>query len=301
MITLEHWTLPPPAVALGALLAVHEYGRRRLARQQSDTRPAGDSAAQAWLLRAGIAWGVLTMASPLGYLSHTLLPARVALDLSFACVVAPLVVLGAPWSALAAAAGSALNRGPGPGRGYRTAVIGPVTAVIAYLGMLLVWQVPAVLDASVRVPALWWLQIACYLTAGVLVWTQLVGSYPYQPRWVPVRRAGLIATVLSGTWLAGVALVISTRVRYPAFTGGPLSPVMNQGLAGAITCVLPLIPLGATAFWCFSEWLTQDEDDGRLYDRARYTAAGGMWTREMPGTVHSEHPSPPSGSSGRYE
>lgn len=266
---LAHWTVPPLAVVLALALAAHEYGRRRLVRGRGDGRALRDARHQAWLARAGLGWGVLTLVSPLGYWSHALLPARVGLDLSFSCLVAPLVVLGAPWAGFAAA-GAFLSRRSGRDRDsqrrppVRPAPAGPATAIVAFFAVLLVWQFPAVLDASVRSAALWSVQIVCYLVAGTLLWLQLVGSHPFQPGWDPARRLGLLSAALAGLWIAGVAVVISARVRYPAFAPGPIGRVMDQGMAGAIACVLPLIPFGVAAFWCFAEWLTKDEDDGRL-------------------------------------
>lgn len=269
MIALEHWTVPPLAVVLVLTLAAHEYGRRRLARLGGEHRTARAARRQAWLLRTGLGWGVLMLVSPLGYWSHALLPARAGLVLGFSCLVAPLVVLGAPWTAFAAAIAATRRpsrRGPDgenrpPGR---PAPAGPVAATAVFLGALLVWQVPAVLDPSAGSAALWSVQIACYLAAGILLWLQLVASHPFEPGLDPARRLGLLAAAQSGCWLAGVALVISARVRYPAFAPGPIGRLLDQNLAGAITCVLPLLPFGIAVFWCFTEWLGRDEDDGRL-------------------------------------
>jgi len=281
MLALEHWAAGPPALVLAGVLGVHEYGRWQLARHGRDSRTPRESARQAWLLRAGLAWGTLTLVSPLGYWSHELMFARVSLDLSFACLVAPLLVLGAPWPVLrAAAAGMARHAGAAGGWSRparpRPAPGTPVVALAAFTGSLVLWQVPAVLDPSVRSTALWSAQIVCYLAAGALLWLQIVGSHPFEPGWDPVRRIRLIAGALGVTWLSGVALVISTQAWYPAFAGGPgtpLSKVMDQGLAGAITCVLPLIPLGTAAFWCFSAWITWDEDEARLQDLLQRTGS----------------------------
>lgn len=276
MIVLEHWGLGPVSAALLVLGALHEQGRLRLRRwgvvERSRTRR--DSSRQAWLFRLGIAWGVVTLVSPLGYWSHELLFARMSLALSFACLVAPLVVLGAPWSALAAGLGlhprwqgsqapSARTKEPT----RRFVPGGPLVALAAYAGLLGIWQVPGILDPSVGSSALWALELICDLTAGSLLWLQLVGSHPFEPRWDPAARVVLVACSLWVTLIIGVAMVITHSAIYPAFRGGPgtpLSRVMDQGVAGAITWVLPLITLGTAALWCFSEWLRRDEEEWRL-------------------------------------
>lgn len=265
---LAHWTAPSVCYALAATLACHEFGRIRLSRRGGDGRPPWESARQAWLFRTAIGWGIVMLVSPLGYWSHRLLFARVGLDLALACISAPLVVLGAPWLALASAAGRSVpvRRSRGLGAAERPAPFGPIAGIVVFLGTFAVWQIPAVLDASVGSGALWALQQACYLAAGAALWLQLVGSWPFVPRWDPVGRLALMVAALWGPWIGGVAMILAGHVRYPAFAGGPgtpLSKAMDQGVAGAVTCVLPLVPLGLALMWCFSDWLRRDEDEGR--------------------------------------
>lgn len=271
MIALEHWSIGPLSIALLAVAALHEYGLRRVEGQGGDGRTARDRRRQSRLLRVGLLWGVVTLVSPLGYWSRTLLFARAALDLDFAFVVAPLVALSGPWRALGAAVAAPFGRSPRDGLAPRPkgrpAPGGAVVGLGAFLGLFLLWHVPAVLDASVHSRLLWTVQILCCIGGGTMLWLQLVGSHPFEPAWGPVRRVGVLAGALFATWITGVALVLAQRPFYPAFAGGPgtpLSRVMDQGLAGAITWVLPAIPLGIAAFWEFMEWIKRDEDDARL-------------------------------------
>lgn len=276
MMALQHWMLRPLALLLLAALAGHELGVVRLRRRRCDGRAPLDATRQAWLLRAGLAWGVLTVVSPLGYWSRQLLFARVSLDLSFACVVAPLVALGAPWRPLAAglsigrvADGAAREARPAAaGAATRPAPIGPVGAIVLFLGSFLVWHIPAVADPTVSSEGLRLLEMACYLATGTVLWMQLVGSHPFEPAWPPLPRVGLITIVLGTGWVVGAAMVFTGSLWYPSFAGGPgtpLSRTMEQSLAGAITWVLPLLPFGPAAFWGFSEWIDRDEAEWQLH------------------------------------
>ena len=150
---------------------------------------------------------------------------------------------------------------------------GPEAAAAAYPATLLLWQIPAVLDSTTRSAALWTVQIACYAVAGTLLWLQIVGSHPFQPGWDPGSRLCVIATALTASFIAGAALVFSGKPWYHGFASGSLSNVAAQGMAGALIWALPTVPLGIAVFWCFAEWIGQDEDDARLR-KALEPAAG---------------------------
>lgn len=267
MIALQHWSLPPFAIALLAVLVLHERGVRRLQRGPGDGRCRLDADHQAWLARAGLAWAALLWISPLGYWARELLFARVGLELGLAFFAAPLVVLGAPWMPLVVA----LRRRPPPvtaPAAPRPAPLGPVAALTLWLASFLVWTVPPVLDPSVTSATLRDLEAACYLVAGVLLWMQVVGSHPFSPRATLLSQVALIAVVLGICWSDGAAMVFSRTVWYRSFAGGsgsPFSRVVDQGLAGGLTWVGPLLPFGVAAMWIFATWIDHADDEWELH------------------------------------
>lgn len=265
MIALEHWSLPPFAVALLVVLALHERGLRRVRNAGGDGRSPLDAGRQAWLGRAGLAWATLLWASPLGYWAHDLLFARVGLELGLAFFAAPLIVLGAPWLPLAAAVGRARPT-PSPG-GSRATPLRPVTATALWLASFFAWNVPAVLDPTVTSAALRDLEAACFLGAGVLLWMQIVGSHPFSNRGSLFSQVGLICGVLGVCWADGAAMVFARNVWYRSFAGGPgtVSRVGEQGIAGALTWVAPLLPFAVAAMWLFATWIDRDESDWELH------------------------------------
>lgn len=266
MIVLQHWALPPFAAGLLVVLALHERGLRRLRRHGGDGRPPGAAARQARLARAGLGWAALLWISPLGYWSHELIFARTSLDLGLACLAAPLIVLGAPWRAVAA--GARRGTPAPPGEPSQPAPLGAVTVLGLWLAVFIAWNIPGLLDPTVTSAPLRNLEAACYLAAGTLLWMHIVGSHPFSPRLGPLPRVGLILGVLGPCWIDGAAMIFARNVWYRAFAGGPGTPfsrIMDQSMAGGITWVLPLLPLGITAMWCFAAWLDGEEEEWELH------------------------------------
>lgn len=280
---LTHWSAPPLAWALLALLAVHERGVRRL-RPEGDGRDSANARRQAWLTRLALGWGAVCLASPLGFWSHGVLSLRAGLDLDFGCVVAPLLVLGAPWRPLVT---GMTGEPPKAAAATAPAPVGPMAAGTVALAGFLAWHLPWLQDPTVHSAALRDLELASYLVAGVLLWLQIVGSHPFTPAWEPLQRITLIVAVLAECWIDGAAMIFGRTVWYPAFShgpGAPLSPSMDQGLAGAITWVLPLFPFIAAAFWCFSEWIERDEADWELHWDGGHVHPAAIETLQAPGT-----------------
>jgi putative membrane protein len=270
----HHWDPLSPALFIGvAVLAAYELGRRRLGPGRQDV------AGQVWSFRSAVVLGVLTAVSPLGFWAGRSLTFLTVQGMLLTFVVAPMVVLAAPWTALAAA------RSPGHAaaavevlrRSRLWRVAGsPPAVVVAFLVSFWGWQVPPVLDAAARHPALHALQLVCYLVTSMALWGQLVGSRPFSPRLDYLGRTLLVVVALIGCWLPAAALVFEPRSWYPAFrhlADAPLGPMADQGLAGGTDWVLSVTALGAAAFWSLTAWLNHEEDDdwrlARLIEQTR--------------------------------
>lgn len=261
--------MPPPALfvpqpvglLLAAVLAAHAIGHDR-SPSGGDRRPPAVRRREARLFRLGAGLGVLLVCSPLGGYAVDDVLDRTILDCGLAFVVAPLVVLGAPWTRLAAAFRRQLHPAA-PDRGGLP-VLRPMLGLGLFLGPLWLFHVPAVMDATVGSLALRSLELLFALVGGVLLWAQLLASYPYRPAWQPLGRVALVAATLAGIWLLAVPMVYSSVNWYPALATGPtavLSAANRQGTAGGVLWGLPTIPLGIATFWCFNEWLGRDDED----------------------------------------
>jgi cytochrome c oxidase assembly factor CtaG len=110
-----------------------------------------------------------------------------------------------------------------------------------------VWHIPALYDAALRHPALHDLEHACWLVAGVVVWTLLADPAGHRRLTVGGRLALAAALFAAGQVLTDV-LVFSFAPLYPAYAGAyGLSAVTDQQLAGVVMMAEQLLTLGMLA------------------------------------------------------
>lgn len=280
MLLASHWTAPPGVlvpVAVG--LVLHARGVRAIAggSRLRGARPRDrQRRQQARLFWGGMAAVVIALASPLDYWSGVDFWPHMLQHLVLIYVAAPLVVLGAPWLALIRGlpatprravlrffyrrrAGSAL-------RAALHASAHPVVATAGFSVLFLGWHLPVLFDATLRYGLVHDLEHLCFFGGGVWLWSQLVASHPYRPRWDPMPRVWLVAGVLFVNWMLAIAMAFARTPWYPAYgrVAVPhMSLLSDQTLAAAFMWVLPMVPLGIVIFRCLNVWLAHDDDDDR--------------------------------------
>ena len=291
-MVVSHWSANAVVLAAYAVVAAaHLLGGRggaAAAGAQGGDRPARLREAAAF--QAGLLVAALALVSPLGYWSHVYIWIRSLQDLLLALVAPGLMVIGAPWEPLArglapwrlagsgsrqrvsrggAAGGPDSRRGrdaraarPRPARGWLTV---PVGVTVAYNAAWWGWHLPAGYDASARQPLLYAAEVVTYLGGGILLWRQLIGSWPHTPVFAPVQRVMLLAgTTAAGTVLA-MSLAFGSSVVYPAYRTPlhvhPLSVITDQQIGGGVlwTLALPAILLAGIAL--LTRWLNDEEAD----------------------------------------
>ncbi len=300
MIIVSHWSAPwtvlvPMAVVAvlhGRGLAAMGLGDRRRGLRPRDRRRRQ----QAVLFWGGLAALVVALASPLDYWSAIDFWPHMLQHLVLVYVAAPLVVLGAPWLALIRGLPARPRRAflrffyrQPVGSGIRTSLrvlAQPVVATVGFLVLFLTWHLPVLFDATLHNQVIHDFEHLCFFGGGMWLWSQLVGSYPYQPRWEPVTRVWLIAGVLFVNWMLAIAMAFARNPWYPAY-GQVRVPHMgllaDQSLAAACMWVLPMIPLGIATFRCLNVWLARDgDDDARLQVMIAQTRAAMLRTKSQP-------------------
>jgi cytochrome c oxidase assembly factor CtaG len=250
---LAHWSASWPAlIVYVALAGAHLTGLARL-------RPAGHAALrEAAVFQAGLLVALLAFVSPVGYWSGTYIWVRALQDLALAIVAPGLIVLGAPWAALARCLGRELAAGEHPPWWLRQ----PVAVVVAFNVIWLAWHVPALFDQVPASAAAAVAEYLLYLGAGTWFWLQLIGSRPWSPASPPLRRAAmLVGTVVADTVL-GMVLVFGSGVLYPAYQNAAhhvMTVVDDQQLAGAILWMGMLPPVIVAAVAVLIRWLGDEE------------------------------------------
>jgi len=283
-MVVSHWSANVAALAVYVVAAAaHLLGMRGEAtgpRRPGQPRPLARAAAY----QAGLLLALLAVVSPMGYWSYRFVWARDLQDVILAIVAPALIVLGAPWRRLPwpdqRAAGNAgdddaarRNRSPG----WRVL---PIVVTVAFCAIWWAWHLPALFDAALHSSAVYALEMASYLAAGVLLWLQLVDSPPLRPQLSPLRRVALLLCVAASGTVLGLIRVYSSGLVYPAYLGfrhHVLSVVSDQQVGGAVLWVIPLVPFSIVAVALAVGWLSEDESEATAADFDRLLRHKSAW------------------------
>ena len=194
------------------------------------------------LFALGLAATVFALAGPMDTWSDTHLAAHMgqhvvigdaAVAVMVFAVRGPLLVFLLPAPVLVRVAKA---------RPFLSLLLRPRVAFALWAANLAVWHVPRLYDAAVRHPPLHYVEHACWVIAGVLVWTLLVDPGSHRRLGVGGRIALAAAMFASGQILTDV-LVFSFHPLYPLYPGRT-----DQHLAGVVMMAEQLVTLGVLAF-----------------------------------------------------
>jgi putative membrane protein len=226
-------------VLLGALLYL--YGFVRLFREA----PQKTSRWRLVCFLGGLFLLWLAVGSPLATLDHQLLSLHMLQHLLLMNVVAPLLLLGAPFVVLLQVLPARLRPGvagvhlhSAPMRGLYLFLTHPVVCWLAGTTVVIAWHVPAVLALTLRSQGWHLVQHGSFLFCGLLFFWPVVLPWPAVSRWprwaLPLYL--FLATLPCDALSA--FLVFCGRVVYPHYllhpSGSSLSPLADQALAGAL-------------------------------------------------------------------
>jgi putative membrane protein len=244
------WSAPPPVLAATALAAVlFAQGWLRLRRRG---RPDLASWSRVALFAAGLGVALAGLVTPIDSLGeHELLSMHmlqhvligdVAPALLITAVRGPLLVFLLPAPVLSAVARS-------PVRTVLSALLRPRVAFGLWAANLAIWHIPSLYDSALTHPLLHDFEHACWVLAGMLVWTLLVDPGSHGRLRVGGRVALAAGMFACGQVLTDV-LVFTFHPLYPAYGGAyGLSAHSDQQLAGVAMMVEQLVTLGTLVFF----------------------------------------------------
>ena len=245
--------------ALLAMLAAVLYviGLRRPARGSSGARTPRIALLRASSFIAGLVTITVALSSPVDSAADTLLWVHMIQHVLLLLVAPPLLVLGAPWMPLwlglplrvrrPLARAVLRSRPASPLRAAVVAIATPIGAFVAFNVNLLLWHVPALYDLTLRNQAVHDLEHTLFVATGILLWAQLLPSWPLHRRLDFAGR--LVYTLLASlpSWLLAVVMAFYPSPLYAVYADlssrpGGISALGDQRLAAGVMWVPGSMP-----------------------------------------------------------
>jgi len=270
---LLDWSFEPVPI-VGCATAAYLYRRgRRTASAALGRGTAWDNGDTAFAL--GIAALLLALVSPLSYFDITLQWDHMVQHVLLLLVAPPLVLLADPfrtaWAGYLAAQGRPISvEGTWPARAMRVLHSGPKAAsvvVLAFSVDLLMWHLPSIYNATLRIASVHDLEHLTFLVVGLLFWDQVISPIQASGRLSLLGRAVVVLLGMFVSW--GLAIVIGYATHplyaYPNPTGG-LTLLADQEIAAGVMWVPGGTPFLIALLYLGITWFELD-------DRAASTAA----------------------------
>ncbi len=180
-----------------------------------------------------------------------------ALQFSLLAFPAPaLLALGAPWRRSASLTRLAARRHPGRS-------LHGIPAVALFAAVVIIWRIPAAVDAIASSQPVALAEAASFLVAGVVLWLQLVPSPPIVPSLSRPERMVVAAVAMWVTWIVAYLLGFSHVSWFRAYhhvAGHGLSLTADQSLATGILWLGAAVGMAPVVFYNLITWLKHDED-----------------------------------------
>lgn len=285
---MQHWTVSPllPVATLVAL--VHARGlARRLAAIRRSHRATLPWALQGLLFYVGLALLVIAIDSPLDYYADQYLTAHMLQHILLGFGAPPLIALGAPWLPLMSGLPRRWRRRLGrtvqylrqwrqrsPWTHYLTH---PAVPIVGFNLIMVGWHLPAPYDLAERNTFVHiGLEHTSFFALALLLWLQLVGSYPLRPALPPLGQAG--AAFATNVVMVGTAmtLVLFTHDLYPVYhlaASTPISQDADQQIAGSVLWVCGEASLAPLIYYQLHRWLAAGERTATLLPTHGFVAA----------------------------
>ena len=147
----------------------------------------------------------------------------------------------------------------------------PLVALPVWAANLYLWHVPFLYEAAVRHSAVHALEHACFFAAGVVVWLPVLETLP-APEWFGTGpKLAYIACVRVVETVLGNVFVWSGAVFYGVYAHDNelwgISPLQDQGLAGAVMMIEGSIVTIVALAWLFLRMAQEGELRQELLER----------------------------------
>ena len=151
----------------------------------------------------------------------------------------------------------------------------PVFGVVAYVGAMWLWHIPAFYDAALRHPGVHVLEHICFAAAGLLYWWHLLSPIRSRLRLGGMGPVLYMASTKILVGLLGILLAFSPTLIYTAYPNETFLAASARSttihVAGLIMALEQSIVMGIALVYLFVRMLSEaDREDERA---ERYEAA----------------------------
>ena len=147
----------------------------------------------------------------------------------------------------------------------------PAFAVIAYVGLMWAWHIPAMYDLALRHSGIHAFEHLCFAAAGTLYWWHLISPIRTRHR---LGGMGPVAYMVSTKLLVGglgIVLAFAPASFYPFYEHHPhywgLSPSEDQSIAGLLMALEQSVVMGIALVWVFVNMLNESEREAQREER----------------------------------
>jgi putative membrane protein len=266
---LFDWSFEPVPI-VGSATAAYLYWRGRrtgaLALGRSASWDNGDTA-----FVLGIGALLLALISPISYFDITLQWDHMVQHVLLLLVAPPLILLADPfrtvWAGYLAAQGRPIViEGTWPARMMGKLHSGPRAAavVVALFSVdLLLWHLPPIYNATLRIASVHDLEHLTFLVVGLLFWDQVISPLQVPGRLSLLGRGAVVMVGMFVSW--GLAIVIGYATHplyaYPVPHGG-LSLLGDQEIAAGVMWVPGGVPFLIALLYLGIRWFEVDDRAG---------------------------------------
>src|ERR671911_2326783 len=146
----------------------------------------------------------------------------------------------------------------------------PAFGVVAYVGAMWLWHVPALYDAALEHGAVHVLEHLSFAAAGLLYWWHLLSPIRSRMRLAGMGPILYMASTKLLVGFLGVLLAFSPELLYAYDWQGTkwgLTPLDDQHVAGLVMALEQSIVMGIALAWLFARMLTESEEEERRRER----------------------------------
>jgi putative membrane protein len=264
------WSFDPPVILALLFAALYWWSNRRTV---APARTRSERRRRHAYFYAGIAVVLVALASPLDALSEQLFWAHMTQHVLLLTVAPPLIVLARPWVRLwrvlplpaRQTLGRSLARGHLTGLRRLGSWLGaPPSCFVLFCGVVLVWHVPTLFDATLESESLHALEHTLFFVTALMFWKQAIDSPPLRSPLSDPWRMGYVVGAMVVMWLLAIVLALAPHVLYAPYAHeatrpGGISALADQQIAAGVMWVPGSIAFVIVLFVHLNRWLAPRE------------------------------------------